>query len=111
MKRFVAIGMVGIFVGLGGPVAAAENETSEMYAMGQLLDQPVLPELSDKQLGSVEGMNYKQHHDCACGSGLRSVNVGQSNWMDQVNVNLGGYRNGPMDQVNEARQSNFIVVR
>lgn len=34
MKRFVVVGMVGILVGLGGPVVAAENETSEMYAMG-----------------------------------------------------------------------------
>lgn len=71
----------------------------------------MLPELSDKQLSSVEGMNYKQYHDCACVSCLRSVNVGQSNCMDQVNVNLGGYRNRPVDQVNEARHSNFIVVR
>ena len=113
MRRLVMLGIAAIVLGFGVSSFAAESETVDLYAMSQLAGQPVvLQTMSDQQLTSVEGMSYKRRHDCGCGNSSRSVRINQSNWMEQANVNLGGgHRNGQVNQLNEATQSNFALVR
>lgn len=112
MRRLVMLGIAAIVLGFGVSSFAAESETVDLYAMSQLAGQPVLQTMSDQQLTSVEGMSFKRHHDCDCGKSSRSVRINQSNWMEQANVNLGGgHRNGQVNQLNEATQSNFALVR
>jgi hypothetical protein len=56
-------------------------------------------------------MSYVGRYDCGCGYNYQSVYINQANWMDQVNYNSGGRRNGYVDQMNNAYQTNFAMVR
>jgi hypothetical protein len=113
MKWLVVLGMAGIVLGFGGVSFAGDNDMAELYAMTQLADQTSgsVQAMSDQQLKSVEGMSYVGRYDCGCGYNYQSVYINQANWMDQVNYNSGGRRNGYVDQMNNAYQTNFAMVR
>ncbi|WP_447599721.1 hypothetical protein [Nitrospira sp. Nam80] len=113
MKGLLMLGVVGIALGFGVSSFAADNETVELYAVSELTTQNsnALQGMSDQELKSVEGMSYTRHHDCGCGYSSRSVQISQSNWLDQANLNIGGHRNGSINQMNDATQSNVARVR
>jgi hypothetical protein len=113
MNKLIVLCAAWMALGFGIPSFAADDATVELYAVSQLttMNSDSLQTMSDQQLKSVEGMSYTRHHDCGCGNSSH-VRISQSNWMDQANLNVGGHRGGGyVDQVNEAKQSNFVLVR
>jgi hypothetical protein len=111
MKGLLMIGVVGITLGFGVCSFAADNETVELYAVSDLLttqNSSTLRGMSDQELKSVEGMSYIRRHDCGCGYSSRTVQITQSNWLDQANLNFGGRH---VYQMNDATQSNSARVR
>jgi hypothetical protein len=114
MNKLVILCAAGMLLGFSVPSFAADDATVELYAVSQLtaVSTNSVQTMSDQQLNAVEGMSYRRHHDCGCGNSSQSVRITQSNWMDQANLNVGGHRGGGyVDQVNEARQSNYVLVR
>ena len=108
MRNIIIVGVMAAVLGFGRTAFAADTNQPEFYAVSDVAADSNLQAMSDSQLTKVEGMSWMSHRDCGC-RGNSWTSIYQSNYLSQLNFNLGGNRSD-VYQTNSAYQSNVAIV-